>query len=71
MDLDLSVVLAISVLLWLKYLKFVQNMFKQYHWTQGLKGYRPICSLAWRYSGSRPICSAGLICVIVAKMFEV
>ena len=59
-------------------------MLKLYHWKQEYK-LRRICSnyiiernskrvlnlssLTWCYSGCSPICSAGFICVIVAKCF--
>ena len=67
MDLDLSVVLALSVSLWMKNLKFEKDMLKLYHWKKGLKGSRTNCSVSWWYSGSQPNCSPDLICVIVAK----
>ena len=55
----------------LKCLRFKKKIYAQTHRKQGLKGSRPNCSLAWWNSGSRPICNAGLICVIIAIIFEV
>ena len=72
MVLYLSVELALSVSLWLKHLKFEKNVYAQtISLEPRVKVSNPICSLTWWYSGSRPICSAGLISVIVDKNFEV
>ena len=72
MVLNLSVVLGLSVSLWLKCLKNEKNVDAQtISLEPRVKVSNPICSLKWWYSGSRPICSAGLNCVIVDKNFEV
>ena len=70
MVLNLPVALALCLSLWLKCLRF-ENILKLYHWKKGLKGSRPISSLTSWFSASKPICSGGLICVIVDNNFEV